>query len=299
MTRVSRPLVAGLSTLGRRFAVNASCLWLALLLGLSSRSALAAQDAVVACLADHVQGQEHRHGGKLLESRAAFKRCSARQCPKQVIRDCMEWLGELQRQVPSVSFRVTSDGVSREDARVFIDDDPVLDRKRGKAVDVNPGTHRVRVVLPPFEPYETALVVNEGDQFRVLDIEFTRARPSKGQPGDAGAQVHRPIPVASIVLAGVSVGAAISGAAFGLSSRSLRQQLEAECAPDCPSDRVAALRRRALLTDISWGVSAASLLTAAAFYVLRPERRVQSSVELDIGWLPAGGAAVRVSFSRF
>jgi hypothetical protein len=295
MSRVSRLLVAGLSTLSQRFPLGCRSWLLALWIGLSSGSALAAQDAVVACLSDHVEGQELRQDGKLLESRAAFRRCSARQCPKQVIRDCMAWLDELQRQVPSVSFRVTSDRASREDARVFIDEAPVLDWARGKAVDVNPGTHRLRVVLPPFEPYQTQLVVNEGDQFRILDIEFTQARPSQRLPREAGAAVHRPVPVVSIVLAGVSAGAAISGAAFGLSSWSLRKELEAECAPDCTSSRVAALKKRALVTDISWGVSAASLLASAVFYVLRPEKPVQSSVELDIGWLPAGGAGLRIS----
>jgi hypothetical protein len=295
MSRVSRLLVAGLSTLGQRFSLGCSCLLMAAWIGLSSGSALAAQEAVVACLANHVEGQELRHDGKLLESRAAFKRCSTRQCPAQVIRDCMGWLDELQRQVPSVSFRVTSDRASREDARVFIDEKPVLDWARGKAVDVNPGTHRLRVVLPPFEPYQTQLVVNEGDQFRILDIQFTQARPSKGLPRDAGTEMHRPVPIVSIVLAGVSAGAAISGAAWGLSSASLRQELEAECAPDCASSRVAVLKRRALFADISWGVSAASLLAATVFYVLRPEKPVQSSVALDVGWLPTGGAALRVS----
>lgn len=270
---------------------------------LSSRLAFAQDDTstIDACLSNHTEGQELRAAGKLLESRAALMRCSATHCPSQVIRDCLGWVEQIQLQIPSVGFRVTADGASRADVQVSIDGAVVFEELSGKAVDLDPGLHRVKVVLPPFEPVERDLVVSEGDKFRVVEVAFvTPARPVvENDPSVPQVKMHRPITLPSFIFAGVSVAAAINGAAWGLSASNLKGELEANCAPDCPVKSIDVLKQRALVADISFGVSAASLVTAAAFYFLRAERPLGDSVGVDVSWLPGGGAVGTIGVTGF
>lgn len=263
-----------------------------------------ADDLVNACVSSHSEGQVLRMSAKLLESRDAFMKCSASHCPNQIQRDCINWLEQIQLQIPSVGFRVTADGTSRADVKVYIDDKLVLDRLSGKAVDLNPGPHDLRVELPPYEPFKQLLVVSEGDKFRVVEVAFATPQPEKPVTPVAPAPVetHRPIPLATYIFGGVSAAAAIGGVALGVSAMSLRSKMEAPldeggCAPRCTTESVNALKQRALFADISWGVGAASLVTAGVFYFLRPEQPVEEdSVTMDVSWLPDGGAVGTISF---
>ncbi len=263
----------------------------------------AAPSEVEVCLAAHLQGQELRASSKLLESREQFRQCAQPGCPSAIARDCVEWLGQYERRIPSISVRVTADGAGRTDARVSLDGVPV-ESLQGKAIELNPGEHVVRVELAPFAPYETTVLVNEGDQFRVVEATFaTGPKPSlaaPAQPREAPVVMERPVPTLAYVFGGVTLAAAANGAAWALSSLSLRHDMEKACAPACNPDTVAVLRQRATIADISWGVSAASLITTVTFYALRPEVPVQSEQPISVGLnvLP-GGAVGSVSFSAF
>lgn len=257
----------------------------------SAQESSRGDDAVAACLSNHTKGQMLRQAGKLIESRDVFRQCSAVECPSQVIRDCLGWLEQTQRQIPSVSFRILADGVTRTDARVFIDGQAVLERVSGKALDLNPGVHELRVVLPPFEEYEADLVVSDGEQFRVVEVAFrTPVAPKRPLPPTAPeVEMHRPIPIPAYVFAGVAAAAAISGTGWGLSTRLLEGKLEDKCAPRCSQEGIDVVKQRALLADLSWGIGAASLITAVTFYVLRPEVPVtQDTVGLDVSMIPSG-----------
>lgn len=268
---------------------------------LGTSVAHAQSDHVDACLASHTEGQELRLQGKLLEARDQLMQCSATGCPSQVIRDCLGWLEQIQVQIPSVGFRVTADGASRADVTVVIDGKVVLEQLSGKSIDLNPGPHQVKVVLPPFEPYEKDIVVSEGDKFRMVEVAFNTPASELPPPettGPAVVEMHRPIPMTAWVFAGLSAATAINGTAWGLSSYALKGELEAACAPGCRPDSVAILKQRALIADISWGVSAASLVAASAFYFLRPEKPVEEdTVELNVSWLPDGGAVGSIRWS--
>ena len=81
--------------------------------------------------------------------------------------------------------------------------------------------------------------------------------------------MERPTPTSTYVFAGIGTAAAISGAALGLSSWTAMDELEASCSPDCPKKTVDVARPRALISDISWGVSAAAFITRR--HTLSPE----------------------------
>jgi hypothetical protein len=238
--------------------------------------------AAEACINHHTSAQELRVSGKLLESRQEMRACAAEACPALLQHDCVTWLEQLETQIPSITFRATVDGVSRTDGTVFIDGVPHPELMGGRAVELNPGKHQLRFVLEGLAPYEEQLVSSEGERYRM--VEVTLSSPTRGAPP---AKTHRPVPVASYVLGGVAVVAAISGGIWGASSLSLRNELEDSCAPACSQRRVDELRFRALVTDLSWGVSVSALIGASAFFLLRPEL----PLAVDATWLPGGGLA--------
>ncbi|HTV21553.1 MAG TPA: hypothetical protein VMG12_22850 [Polyangiaceae bacterium] len=252
------------------------------------------QDPVLVCLGNHTEGQQSRRDGKLLESRTAFRACSATTCPSEIIRDCFGWLEEVEKQIPSMSVTVTADGVSRNDAQVYVDDVLVLEKLSGRAVDVDPGQHRLRVVLPPFEPFEEQVFFPEGDRFRVVDVKFSSPRPATvagpTTPSTTPTDIepYRPVPIASYVFGGIGIAAAISGSAWGISNMALRSDMEDQCSPNCSDKSIDVLKQRALIADISWGVSIVSIATAATIYFLRPEESLEQPVAVDLRLLPAG-----------
>jgi hypothetical protein len=270
----------------------------------SASEAAPKQDLIESCLEDHARGQELRLGGKLIAARDSFLHCSATHCPNQIQRDCSSYLEQIQVQVPSVVLRVSADGVSRGDVKVFIDGQLTLDQLTGKALDLDPGPHQLRVVLPPYPPYQQSLIVSEGERFRVIEVAFTQPRPN--EPADEAKpehrlEMHRPIPVSSYIFGSVGAAALLSGVGWGVSTWSLKNELEAGCAPTCSEKSVNVLRQRALFADVSWGVGAASLVAAGVFYLIRPELPVEleDRVEVGVSWLKERGAVGTLSFSAF
>jgi len=248
---------------------------------------------VEACVEHHTDAQELRMEGKLLESRVALRQCAAEACPALLQRDCVGWLDQLEPQIPSLTFRVTVDGQSRTDAQVFIDDEPSSDPSVGRAVDLDPGPHRVRVVVPGLPAFEDKVMLSEGERYRMVQVALTsppRAPPAPPAP----PEMHRPVPLATYILGGVAIAGAVSGGLLTASSLSLQSELEDTCAPNCSESRVDELRQRALLADISWGVSVLSLAGATAFFLFRPE----IPVEVDVAVSP-GGCVGFVSIETF
>jgi hypothetical protein len=242
---------------------------------------------VEACISHHVSAQELRLSGKLLESQKEMRACAAEACPVLLQGDCVNWLGQLETQIPSITFRATVDGVSRTDGQVFIDGVAHPELMSGKSVELDPGKHRLYFVVNGVAPFEEEFVCSEGERYRMVEVVLSS--PSRAAPELEAhlLETHRPVPVASYVLGGVAAAAAISGGIWGVSSLSLRRELEDTCAPACPDRRVDELRRRALFADLSWGVSAAAAVGAATVFLLRPEL----PIEVEASWLPGGGLA--------
>jgi hypothetical protein len=262
------------------------------------------QDPVEVCLENHAQGQEFRLSSKLLEARESFLHCSSTRCPSQIQRECLNYLEQIQIQIPSIVFRVSADGVTRGDVKVFVDGRLMLEKLTGKALDLNPGSHALRVVLPPYRPNEQSLIVSEGERFRVVEVAFSMAAaPSTPALAAAGKQrepeMHRPIPASSYIFGSVGAAALINGVAWGMSSWSLRNELEAGCAPRCSEKSVDVLRQRSMIADVSWGVGAASLIAAGVFYLIRPEVPREGSVDVGMTWLNDHGAIGTISVSAF
>jgi hypothetical protein len=177
------------------------------------------------------------------------------------------WIDQLEAQLPSLTFRVTVDGQSRTEGQVFIDGRLRPELASGKAIELDPGKHHLRFVLEGVKPYEEEFISSEGERYRMLEVALVSIATATATENTSRAdthrtETHRPVPLGTYVLGGVAVAAALSGGIWGAASLSLRRELEDTCAPACPERRVDELRQRALITDLSWGVSALALVGA-------------------------------------
>ena len=78
----------------------------ALLVALGASATLATTAALAddkaACLSASQQAQNLRDAHKLVEARAQLRVCARKECPAVVQRDCLTWLGEVERSLPTV-----------------------------------------------------------------------------------------------------------------------------------------------------------------------------------------------------
>ena len=267
-------------------------------------------DPVEACLSEHTDGQALRNQGKLLESREAFRSCSQNHCPAAVRRDCLAWSDELRTQIPTMTFRVTLDGKTTTDAKVYLDGDLLDKAMDGRAVELNPGIYRLRFELGDFPPLEQELIASEGERYRVVtgafqnpEAEVAAAPPPPVVTAPLSPpkldDVERPIPIVTYVFLGLGAVGAISAGAWGLSTMVTKNDLEATCSPNCSDNKISAVEQRALLTDISAGVGLLSFIIAGTTYFLRPTVNETPAVEFDAAAIGDDGMMGIVRFNAF
>ncbi|HEY5957854.1 MAG TPA: hypothetical protein VIV60_14930, partial [Polyangiaceae bacterium] len=107
----------------------------------------------------------------------------------------------------------------------------------------------------------------------------------------------RPVPTATYVFAGVGVAAAANFTVWALLHRSLYNELDRECKPDCDQSDVDKVRTRGIIADVSLGVSVASFATAGVLYLLRPT--ITLPAEVRVGTLPHGGFIGMLRINEF
>ena len=271
----------------------------------------AAPPTVKECLAAHHESQSLRRQFQLLESRDVLNECSNATCPAPVRRDCLRWLEEVSLQLPSVVFRLDESETSRN-IKIYVDDKLRFPTLPNRAIEFNPGTYHFRFVIDGKPPIEQEIVLGEAEKFRSVNIRFASgvsgqhaaasATPPAPKTAASTREQHaisasRPVPLATYVFAGIGAAAAVSFAAWGLASTTLKSDLQKDCAPDCTQDQIDRVRSRALIADISLAASVASLGTAAVFYFFRPT--LTRPVEFDVGLGPKGGIMGSVRVTAF
>src|SRR5689334_3415815 len=85
-----------MTPLGSLFAIAAAAL-AALLMARDARA-----DGIAACIDIHLDGQRLRDKGQLKGARQRFLACSAESCPALVRKDCLQWLAEVDEQMPTL-----------------------------------------------------------------------------------------------------------------------------------------------------------------------------------------------------
>jgi hypothetical protein len=299
-----------MKTRGSRRADRAR--WLAAAIVLSG-AASGEREAVAAgsnereqCATSAEQAQQLRDDGNYRRAREQMLFCARPTCPVPIKTDCSKWLGELDRDAPTVVFGAR-DGAGGDllDVKVSMDGVPIIhDRLDGKPVLVDAGEHTFR-----FESSagvrETRVLVRTGEKARSVVVTFApeedakpAAAPSPApSPQKEAADWRAPV----IALGAVGVVALGSFAFFGLTGRSEYDDLQ-RCKPNCKPEDVDSTRTKLLVADVSLGVSVVSLGIAAYMVLTRPSveapahaRRVRrapyASVHFDALPMPDGGLA--------
>ena len=258
----------------------------------------AAQPTRAECLQAHQSAQELKRNEQFMEAQEQLATCSSVSCPGAIISDCGQWISELEQRTPSMVFDVQLDGRQAPNAKLFVDDQPVTEWS--KAYKVNPGRHRVRAELAPFEPREETVVLPEGQRMRLVALTFESPKPTAVAAGSASVpppvavEQRRPTPAAVYPLLGVGIVGAAGFTVFSLLGKAEQKALERDCAPMCTDSDMKAMKRDYVIGDLSAGIGAAALIGAAIVYFTRPSETAPAT-----GWSLSVGPAAKGDFRSF
>jgi hypothetical protein len=270
--------------------INAGSLLGVVLAIVGTQHPAAAEDERSACATAAESAQALRSEHKLQEARQELLVCAQARCPKLVRTDCLQWLSELERVMPSVVVKASSP-LNQEliAVEVWIDGVKVADKLDGLARPVNPGVRHFRFEANGMLPLDQQIVVREGEDRRMLAVQFT-ARPPEPSPA-APATVHT-TPVVPYVLAGVGLVALGSFTYFGLTGGAEARDLSSGCGANrtCSDAQVDPVRRHLIVADVSLGVSLVSLGIATYLFAAHYRARSRENADLQVHAGPSRGS---------
>ena len=168
-------------------------------------------------------------------------------------RSCGEWLGEVDRELPTLSFLVRdAKGDVRTDVPVTLDGAPV-DTLPGRAVPVDPGRHQVRTVVDGVI-VEREVVVVEGRKADPVALAPPAAKGDAARPTPATPRAPAAEPpstfttgrVVALVAGGLGLGLAGTGGVLALGARSRYQESAPFCSGNTCQDEGLAIRQDAI-----------------------------------------------------
>jgi hypothetical protein len=151
--------------------------WALLCVLVSSVSPSAARADMKACLDAAEDGQKLRDSGAYRAARGRFIACAANECPGEVRKGCVGWLGELDKLIPTVVFGARVHGKEVSDVRVSVDGEPVAERIDGKPVALDPGEHHFRFERAGETDIDETAVVMAGEKERLMTVDFGSETP--------------------------------------------------------------------------------------------------------------------------
>jgi hypothetical protein len=246
-------------------------------------SSARADDAKLACIAAHTEGQELRNAGNPVAARARFAICANPSCPAMVRTECTQLGKQLDDALPTLLIEARSpDGAGVTAVRMFVDGVSVLDELTRLPIKIAPGEHLLRFVPadPQLGEREVKIAPREGEKNIILVLDLPRRVRHDGGVDGNGAVVASPrapvtqspyepvrrgtdgdtrsahgggVSTTGIVLLGLSAGSLIAFGAFALKGRSEEREL-AGCAPRCAASDVDRMYRDYLIADVALGV---------------------------------------------
>jgi hypothetical protein len=216
-----------------------------------------------ACIAAADEGQKLRDDSKLTDAREKFLVCADKGCPSAVSKQCLEWVSEIDHDMPTIAFRA-KDGAGKElfDVQVFVDDKSLAESIPPKAFSVDPGTHRVRFVRRDGTTVEDTVLVRTAEKDRIIELTF---KPPVGTPPPV-APVPPPssgggfrFPWPAWVGVGLMVVGGVGTAAFAVAANGEESDLRATCAPGCDPSLQSSIDTKLVLANVSLGIGIAGL----------------------------------------
>ena len=233
-------------------------------------TARSARSADAPCFAAFAEGQKLEKAGTLRAARARYDACLAdTTCPAPpLIKDCVDQRRAVDARIGSIVLEASdARGAAIVSAHVRIDGLPALERLDGKAIDLDPGAHRIELESEGKAPAAVSVLVGEGQKLRRVAVTF-RDLPTKA---DAERTPPRPPPsrlpvyvLGALGVVGVGVGGALA----------LHGQIRLDQCPSsgCPASTIDALRSERIVAWSSLGVGVAALAAAGIYFLLTTPR---------------------------
>ena len=131
-------------------------------------SAAAAQNAKETCPEASERAQRLVDQGRLLEARAAFLSCAQESCPAFVKRDCQKQLEDLKANLPSIIVHVKDKSGSDVAHGAVSLDGTKIGELDGRVLELDPGTHKLRVELPDGRVFDRQIILAAGEHNRAV-----------------------------------------------------------------------------------------------------------------------------------
>jgi hypothetical protein len=235
--------------------------------------------AKLACVHRHEDAQLARRGGKLLAARAALLGCSREVCPDAVRGDCVDWLEEVNRSVPSVVITARDRGADVTDVKVFLDGELVATRLTGSSLEADPGEHHFRFVSGRGPVVERTVLMSEGMRNRPIDVEFApppapaAAATALVAPPPAPTPPWRfadhPLRQSDYLFGGIALAGFATATALGVWAVHERADLAGSCGPSCTAAETAPLQDKLVIADVALGTAVVALAVGAYRYFTR------------------------------
>lgn len=126
---------------------------------------------------------------KLIEARESLRTCAGTACQAWMIKDCTQWLSDLERRVPSVVL-LAKDARGRDVTAVTVSVDKQVLTKRldGRAIELDPGERTFVFEGPHGQRIERRALVREGAKDQVVQVTFDDSRGTADASSSADAR---------------------------------------------------------------------------------------------------------------
>lgn len=220
---------------------------------------IASADASKAeCLSKYEAAQVARRERRLLDSRAALRVCSGAACPSAVRADCVDWLDQVARSLPSVVVTARARGADVLAVKVFIDGKLAAERLTGFALEIDPGLHTFRFESPPWPLIEREVLASEGVKDRPIEVEFAPPLPTVPTLAQAEQKPFR-LERSDYVFGGVALAGFATLGYFGGTGLYDANHYEDTCKSFCNPSDVDAVRTKLIIADIGLAVGIVAL----------------------------------------
>ena len=265
-------------------------------------------DTMQTCLDAFDLVQTHRTENKLVAAREKLLVCVRDVCPQVIRNQCIDWLEEVERDLPTVVLSAQdSRGQDLINVVVNVDGELLVRRIDGTAVPVDPGMRVFRFQAAGHEPVETEVMILVGFKSRPISAQLAIRKeepppppPQPLQPApetpETPEQPTSPgfLPYVPYVLGGVGVVGIGASIALGFQFKGKLDEMD-KCKPHCPQSDADSASTTRILTFVSAGVGVAAIGVGTYFYFAGTFKPKPATETARIPWVdvtPMRGGAV-------
>jgi hypothetical protein len=256
---------------------------------LLSREAACAEPTTPECLTAYEDSVTLTKNHQLGATLAKLALCSSESCPAQIRTECLARASETQASIPTVVFEAKdAAGAELFEVKVKMDGDLLAEKLLGAALSVDPGQHTFTFETVGRPIVEKKLLILEGEKLRRERVDFETvavaaplvAAPVSLSKPEALVQTEKPpgakpnlgkTRTLALVLGGVGVVATGVGVAYGLITKSRRDEANNICPAQCADQNGVDAWNRALSAgNISTGafvIGAAGIASGVAIWL--------------------------------